>query len=125
MTPKARATGGNLISTTAVNNVTASPMTACRSETARRFSPRAQPIAGNANPPNADCSCGMIPPMSARLWGQDHPPRSGAGVSGTVRARLLAPADERQLGSHHCHEQYARIERQGRHIGDRLADRLG
>jgi hypothetical protein len=72
MTPKARATSGTLISTTAVRSVKANPIAACRSETARRFSPRPHAIASNANTPNADCSCCMIHPMPERLWRQDH-----------------------------------------------------
>ena len=61
MAPKALATSGSLISTSAVTRVTASPIAVCRNDTARRFSPSAHAIASNASTPNADCSCSMIP----------------------------------------------------------------
>ena len=46
----------------AVVSVTARPIAACRSDTARRFSPHAHAIASKATTPNADCSCSMSPP---------------------------------------------------------------
>src|SRR5262245_10617473 len=63
MTPKARATTGSLSSTMAVASVTARPIAACRSDTARRFSPHAHAIASNATTPSADCNCSMNPPI--------------------------------------------------------------
>src|SRR3984893_9514667 len=62
MAPKACATNGSFVSATAVRKVTASPMAACLSETARRSSLNAHAMPSNANTPNADCSCSIMPP---------------------------------------------------------------
>src|SRR6266702_2493188 len=61
MAPNAFATKGTLISTSAVRSVATRPMAACRIETTRRFSPKAQAIASNATTPNADCNCNIGP----------------------------------------------------------------
>src|SRR5258706_14459017 len=44
---------------------------------------------------------------------------------GDKRGAVLTPSDERHLAGHHGHEQYIGVERQARHIGDRVAPRLG
>src|SRR5204863_949212 len=78
MAPKACATTGSLSSTTAVTSVAARPMAACRSDTARRFSPHAQAIASNATTPNADCNCSMNPPDPGCDYASAAPPRNPA-----------------------------------------------
>ena len=55
-TAKAAVTCGTLMRTSAVTKVAASPMPACRNDTARRFSLIAQAMARSAKTPNADCS---------------------------------------------------------------------
>jgi len=62
MAEKACATRGSFINASAVRKVTARPIAACRSDTARRFSLIAHATASNANTPNADCSCCILPP---------------------------------------------------------------
>src|SRR5882757_3621074 len=82
MAPKALATTGSLISTSAVATVATSPIAACRIETARRFSPSAQAIASSASTPNADCSCSMDPPNARRDY-----------ASGPLQSAMLPRAD--------------------------------
>ena len=62
MAPKACATIGTFSSTIAVTKVTTRPISACRSETARRFSASAKAISSNAKTPSVDCSRSMMSP---------------------------------------------------------------
>ena len=66
MTEKACATNGSFISASAVRRVTARPIAACFSDTARRFSLKAHAMPSSATTPNADCSCCILPHPSVR-----------------------------------------------------------
>src|ERR1043166_5199735 len=61
MAEKAWVTPGTLSITTAVANVTARPIAACRKDTARRFSLMSQAKARRATMPKADWSCCCMP----------------------------------------------------------------
>src|SRR3954453_16559726 len=129
MTPNARATNGTLISSRAVSSVATSPIAACRHEIARRFSPRAHAIASSAKTPNADWTCCMFPAFPEDYGGSAitsamAPGQVAAPAVAFAEGGFLATSYEWHLGSHDSHEQHIGVQRECRHVGDRVADRF-
>src|SRR6516225_7113 len=82
-TEKAETTRGTLMSRTAVANVAARPIAACLSDTAHRFSSKAQAIARRAKMPRADCKvCILVSSPVARIEARAESASANPGYRG-------------------------------------------